>query len=144
MSVLLFSPTLYFKLPTLNLFSEFYNFHDRKMGQTTKMKSVITTNREFWYDAQKSPGFSGTDLTFSICMFRHQLLNTKFEIFAGSLFSKKAAGKTFAHLNSILFLSPFFPFLIRVTKSKILQKRFNLGLNKTNTTSENIIPHLQL
>ena len=41
-------------------------------------------------------------------------LNTKFEIFAGSLFSKKAAGKTFVHLNSILFLSPFFPFLIIV------------------------------
>ena len=93
------------------------------MGQTTKMQSVITTNRQFWYDAQKSPGFSGTDLTFSICIFRHQvLINTKFEIVAGSLFSKKAAGKTSVHSNSIFFLSPFFPFLIVVTKSKVAEK----------------------
>ena len=36
--------------------------------------------------------------------------------------------------NSISFLSPFIPFLGVVTKSNIPQKRFNLGLNKINTT----------
>ena len=34
-----------------------FQFHDRKMGQATKMRRVITVNKEFWYDVQKRPTY---------------------------------------------------------------------------------------
>ena len=95
-------------------------------------------------NVQHTARFSGPDLTFSrYSDISSQTLNLKSSL-GHYIQRRQLHDKTFFHSNPSPFLSPFISFLSVVTKSKILQKRFNSGLNKIIKTSENILLQLRL